>query len=108
MSDTKENRALMHVLPAAVRAQIMGIFAEEGEELIGSIERSLDTLLVHEGVERERVWHDIQRALHTLKGSCAAAGATLAKAATHALEERVLTLAARSDALSQHEAAELF
>ncbi len=94
MSVSQAKGPLHHVLTDAVRAQIMEIFVEEGEELVAYVERHIDSIAA--GAENpSALWLEVQRALHTLKGSCAAAGAESASSKTHALEARIAVLCAR-------------
>ncbi len=69
--------------------EIWETFLQESAEILRRLEELLSECEGAPAVRREGLWLEVKRALHTLKGTAAAAGAEPIKAATHALEDLI-------------------
>jgi chemotaxis protein histidine kinase CheA len=83
----------------SLAGQALAAFTEEAVELLREIELSLNDLLGADDAARPKVFRDLLRLLHTLKGASAVVGQEDIRYYVHALEERVHNISAGEEPL---------
>ncbi|UQA62434.1 hybrid sensor histidine kinase/response regulator [Polyangium aurulentum] len=84
---------------ATLASQALATFTEEALELLREIELSLNDLLGADEASRPKVFRDLLRLLHTLKGASAVVGQEDIRQYVHALEERVRNIKSGEEVL---------